>query len=75
MKRYNISIPISGLAYVNVDANSEKEAIEKAWKFIWNKLHKEEEEEECRISEIFEEVDCYVRGGSYPDPSVEEIED
>ena len=73
MKRYNVSIPISGLAYIDVSADSEKEAIEKAWKLIWNKLHKEEEE--CRISEIFEEVDCHVRGGSYPDPSVEKIED
>ena len=31
MKRYNVSIPIAGTITFNVEAEDEKEAIEKAW--------------------------------------------
>jgi len=36
MKTYGITIPIAGMAYIQIETNSEKEAIEKAFNDITN---------------------------------------
>lgn len=36
MKEYGVTIPIAGCIYVSVEAESEEEAIEKAFNVDWN---------------------------------------
>lgn len=60
--KYGVTIPIAGHSYIEVDADNEKEAVDKAF-------------ESCESGELsWEPLECFVQGNVTHCPSPNEIE-